>query len=498
MKRFTVFAIIALALGVCAQAETVLHWMHIWKDGYSYDYQIEQEIDSVTFSQEVLTLELREDFVTIRIGEQYQLTANVPVEHWASSNESVAIVSQSGQVTAIAEGYAVITATAGGVVKTCIIQVLANDCLTEDGCYVVGDACPIKSIYEQGAMLLQMAQGINEVLMDLDKLSWEESKRDGMWEKYIWLEANKEFELIMKEGNDLTHYGAQLSKQALSTDWEDIIGYKGNIRQKQKMMVSETGLYHIVVDFNKDGALELVGGAQIIIVPVTWSVSGCMNGWGMTEGEVYVKSASEIVWTWEEQVIDNGQYNNFRFRDAMSSWKIRLDDAGVVKAHTNLGENGRNGANDIYAEDRGIYTIKLNYNLAAGDIENSYSYELIKTSDINALDYSDCVLEVVGSAVVNQDGAYPDETWSWGNVFPMGTPSVNGHIYTWEVVVELAAVDGFKVRTKDYQNQGDIPYFDIGMGGGGANAYVEEPGLYVVTAVVDALTGKRSLSATLY
>lgn len=396
MKRFAVFAIIALALGVCAQAETVLHWMHIWKDGYSYDYQIEQEIDSVTFSQEVLTLELREDFVTIRIGEQYQLTANVPVEHWASSNESVAIVSQSGQVTAIAEGYAVITATAGGVVKTCIIQVLAlaNDCLIEDGCYVVGDACPVKSIYEQGAMLLQMAQGINEVLMDLDKLSWEESIRDGMWEKYIWLEANKEFELIMKEGNDLTHYGAQLSKQALSTDWEDIIGYKGNIRQKQKMMVSETGLYHIVVDFNKDGALDLVGGAQIIIVPVTWSVSGCMNGWGMTEGEVYVKSASEIVWTWEEQEIERGY---FMFRDVNSSWKIVLDDAGAVKAHSNLGTNGRNGGDNIFVESAGIYTIKLIYNLSAGDIENSYRYEFIKTANLPELDPSTFVYSFIGT-----------------------------------------------------------------------------------------------------
>lgn len=96
------------------------------------NYLIENEIDSITFSSEVLTLDLREDFVTIRVGEQHQLTANVPVEHWESSKQSVATVSQSGLVTAIAEGYAVITATADGVTKTCIIQVLPKDCLTED------------------------------------------------------------------------------------------------------------------------------------------------------------------------------------------------------------------------------------------------------------------------------------------------------------------------------------------------------------------------------
>ncbi len=364
----------------------------------------------------------------------------------------------------------------------------------EDGCYVIGEACPIKSIDDQDAMLVQMAQGVNGELF-YSSFLWEESKRNGMWEKYIWLEANKEFELILKEGDNITHFGADLSLQPLYVDGGEILGYKGYVGADQKMMVSETGFYHIVADFNRDYALDR---AQIVILPVDWSVSGDMNSWGVTEAEVDVISTTEIVWTWENQELGrNGHF--FRFRDTNSGWRAFLDDDYVISTLTSLGENGRNGGNDIYVGEPGVYTIKLTYNLVAGDIENSYSYEIIKTSDVTPLDYSACVLEVVGSAVVDQYGTYPDETWSWGNVFPMGTPSLDGYTYKWEVVVELAAVDGFKVRTKDYQNQGDIPYFDIGMYGPfSSNAYVDVAGLYVVTALVDAITDEKSLIVTPY
>ena len=105
------------------------------------------------------------------------------------------------------------------------------DNIVEDGFYAVGDACPIKDVNDANAVLAQMSQGINEVLMDQDKLNdkgktWDESKRDGMWEKYIWLEANKEFELILKEGETTTIYGANLVQQELTTDGSPLLGYK--------------------------------------------------------------------------------------------------------------------------------------------------------------------------------------------------------------------------------------------------------------------------------
>ena len=44
------------------------------------------------------------------------------------------------------------------------------DNLVEDGFYAVGEASPIKSVNDADAVKAQMAQGINEVLMDQDKL----------------------------------------------------------------------------------------------------------------------------------------------------------------------------------------------------------------------------------------------------------------------------------------------------------------------------------------
>ena len=70
-------------------------------------------------------LELTETNVTLKVGETHQLEANVPVESWTSSNEDVAIVAY-GLVTAVSAGNAIISATAAGVTKTCVVLVEAG------------------------------------------------------------------------------------------------------------------------------------------------------------------------------------------------------------------------------------------------------------------------------------------------------------------------------------------------------------------------------------
>ena len=71
---------------------------------------------------EVEPLELSATAISLKVGETHQLTANVEVEVWASSNEAIAVVAD-GLVAAVAEGNAIISATAAGVTKTCIVQV---------------------------------------------------------------------------------------------------------------------------------------------------------------------------------------------------------------------------------------------------------------------------------------------------------------------------------------------------------------------------------------
>jgi hypothetical protein len=153
---------------------------------------------------------------------------------------------------------------------------------------------------------------------------------------------------------------------------------------------------------------------------------------------------------------------------------------------------GVNGGNATVAEN-GFYDVTVTID-AANDTK-TLTYELTKTVEVAARDYSACVLELVGDAVAEQEGATADATWSWGNVYTMGTPSVDGTVYTWEVSgVKLLAAGGFKVRTEAYQAQGEISAFDLGMNGD--NAKVEADGLYVVKVTIDAATEAKTLEVT--
>lgn len=74
-------------------------------------------------NQETKDLELTESSITMKVGETHQLVANVTVETWTSSEETVATVDDKGLVTAVAEGTAIVSATANGKTKTCVVKV---------------------------------------------------------------------------------------------------------------------------------------------------------------------------------------------------------------------------------------------------------------------------------------------------------------------------------------------------------------------------------------
>lgn len=71
---------------------------------------------------EVLTLDREE--LELQVGESVQLNAAKPGAVWFSSNESVAQVDDAGNVTALAEGTAIITAALGEEKAECLITVL--------------------------------------------------------------------------------------------------------------------------------------------------------------------------------------------------------------------------------------------------------------------------------------------------------------------------------------------------------------------------------------
>ena len=73
-----------------------------------------------------------------------------------------------------------------------------DDEIVEDGFYVVGEATGSDNIQAD----YMMAAGFNEV---------DKAKRDGMYEKYVALEAGKTFNLAIYEAGEITYFGVVLA-----------------------------------------------------------------------------------------------------------------------------------------------------------------------------------------------------------------------------------------------------------------------------------------------
>ena len=90
----------------------------------------------------VSSIVLNQTEAELTVGEKIQLTATASPNNatdksvsWSSSNQTVAVVNESGQVTAVGSGICNITATANdgsGVTGSCLITVLGNVMFCED------------------------------------------------------------------------------------------------------------------------------------------------------------------------------------------------------------------------------------------------------------------------------------------------------------------------------------------------------------------------------
>ena len=376
------------------------------------------------------------------------------------------------------QGTTVLHVTCGEIQTSAVITCQPR---LENGMYIVGEATGFADIQTPGVAACQMAIGQNEVNKAL---------RNGMYEKYIYLEANKGFQLVKYNNGSITYYTSSLEKKSLTTDnYEIENGYWGKLSESAvALKVDRSGLYHVVLDLNLDRQLDAAGGAQILIAPVEWGVRGYMNDWGYTKFETETKDNGIITWTWRKQEFADGQAFKFAYG---YFWKVHLDVAEQVKAEVSLGKDMVPGGVNFLVDNAGLYDITLTYKLAGGDIKNSFSYTATRTGDIPILDYSDCVLELVGDAIADQDGASQDpSSWGWGNVYSLGKPSKNGNIYTWQVTgVKLLANQYYKVRSLNYQAQGNIkPLVND------RDLSVYKDGEYNITVTIDATTRKMTVS----
>ncbi len=346
--------------------------------------------------------------------------------------------------------------------------------LTLDGFYVYGPATGSDKVMSVNAM----AAGSNEV---------KKAVRPGMYEKYIYLEAGKEFALVDNKAGELTYYGANLAEVNYGKGTEENPGknfaYNPNMMILQgklivgqdapKMKVSKSALYHIVLDNNSEGDLAF---PQIVVQEATWGVRGGMNGWGFTEGTPKYNEDGSIVYTWTEQQFDtpNGA---FKFASC-HGWKINLDEDNVVKAEVAFGVfegklNHVANHNDIKVEKSGRYTITLTYKPAAGALTDAFSYTIERTGD--------AVLEFPQHMYIN-GAEFGGDDWSWdaetiGEMIPVvddytdGPVKMAGHFYA---VRYLHA--GKELKVAPEKNWDNSYGFDFNN----SNMSVDADGLYMI------------------
>ena len=195
--------------------------------------------------------------------------------------------------------------------------------IVEDGFYVTGDATGTSSL----SVNYRMGSGLNEVSKE---------KRAGMYEKYVALEANKDFTLLLKAGTVETKYSAVLSEFNTNgeNDQPTVTLLRGDLvsgTAATAMKVTKSGLYHIVLDLNTVGDLAK---PLIIVAPVEWGVRGVNGDWGWKKMKSPTAfNRTTMVW---DTIIATTSASEFKFAYG-GGWKIQLDDAGLVKANTNLG-----------------------------------------------------------------------------------------------------------------------------------------------------------------
>lgn len=340
------------------------------------------------------------------------------------------------------------------------------DNVVEDGFYVAGSATGLTDLKAE----YMMTAGVNEV---------DKTKRVGMFEKYVVLDANKDFELLYYEAGKKTRYSATLAdfkpdfNKEIYGDNPDMTILKGKLLTGDSapaMKVKAKGLYHIVLDLNKKE--DLAGGAQIIIAPVAWGVRGAMNSWGYT---AMTKTEANGVITFTAKDCDMPANGEFKF--SYGGWKITLDDAGKVKAETNLGmaKDGKGlapGGSNIKVEKGGIYDITLTYKIAGGELGASYTYEtkLTKESSLPTEMY------ITGTEFGN---------WTWGSAGIVSMVPFHSQPGMFWAVRYITADKGFKFSSINVKGDWSKAFAKLDTNTGiefdkDGNAIVKTSGIYCI------------------
>lgn len=226
--------------------------------------------------------------------------------------------------------------------------------IIEDGYYVSGAATAVEGLKANH----MMAVANNEA--DGNK------KANGVFEKYIVLDADKDFAITHYSAGQELLKGAKLEKKNVAgkDDQINCDFFQGKVADGTAMQVAKAGLYHIIFD-TKAG--------NIFVVPVEWGVRGVNGNWGWTKMTVSAVNHETMTWTIDYK--DGINAGDFKFAYG-NGWKLQLDEAGKLKVNTNLGKDMVPGAGNILLPPYESGKITLTWKLATGATAKSYEMKI--------------------------------------------------------------------------------------------------------------------------
>ena len=205
--------------------------------------------------------------------------------------------------------------------------------------------------------------------------------REGMFEKYIYLKMDDKFYFSILSNGKETLLGGRLAATTLLTDNYDCSAYRLEAGSVSLLNVP-TGFYHIVYDHES---------ATLVLVPVEWGIRGDINSWGYSKYDEI--SADGQTWTWKNVEITSG--TQFKFSNG-NFWKFYLNADYEVSVISGLGKDLDDYGDNITVVECGVYDIQLTFSLQAGEVSESLSYSMTKTTAA-AIDPSTFTVGISGS-----------------------------------------------------------------------------------------------------
>ncbi len=328
-----------------------------------------------------------------------------------------------------------------------------------DGMYLYGDATALDAVASKG----MFAKGLNEA--DKNVIV------PGLWEKYIALEANKDFVIAEVKGATTIVYGADSVLVNDSTKGEDwsisgaVVKRGSYVANGTKFQVKESGIYHVVVYTPKK---------LVCIIPVKWRLNSMSAP--SASGNVFELSAP----TFNKQSMSfslqgvEAKASNFKFQ-SYDGWKYVVDAADNIKVNCNFGavkdvtfkfDGTANqllpGGSDIAISraNKAIYTVSLDWALEKG---LGFTAKLTKTGNVDLPDPATYSLGLIGGAV-----------GSWDVDVPF--TYVPNTSWQYRVSNQLLLADGFKVRTVGKWDDINLGYDNVTITGDVANFEKQDGG----------------------